>query len=159
VSNALQVKYEYEIKRIRPGLIYYDQVRRASTVDVGSVVDINTEVGKAVVRVSDGGFVTVDSDMQTRLSVDDRHSKQLLRELKVVDMSTGGRGLAVMLRDGDEIGLALDKNGRPLERLKVKYVSDGVELCRGGNCIEVKEGQRVVIGRDSLGMNSDSISR
>jgi len=159
VSNALQVEYEYEAPRIAPGHIHYDKVRRATAVDAGGAVDIDTEVGNALVKVSDGGFVTVESDMLTRLSVDDRHSKQLLRELEVVDMSTGGRGLAVVLRDGDVIGLSLDKNGRPLEKLKVKYTSDGVKLCRSPlRCMEVKEGQRAEIGRGSLGMNSGFIS-
>jgi len=159
VSGALQIKYDYEVTRSKSNYIYADVMRGVKSVDVGGAVDVNTEIGNALVKVSDGGFVTVESDMLTRLRVDDRHSKQLLRELEVVDMSTGGRGLAVMLRDGDEIGLGLDKSGRPLERLKVKYVSDGVELCRGDNCIEVREGQNIAIGRGNMGINSEYISK
>jgi len=147
------------VTRVAPGRIYGDKVQGARTVDVGNTADINTEIGNVSVRVSDGGFVTVESPMLVRLMVNDK-SGAAPRELEMVDMKTGGQGLAVMLRDGDEVGLGLDRSGRPLERLKVKYTSNGVKICHGSlKCVEVKEGQRAVIGRGALGMDSQYISR
>jgi len=166
VNNELQIEYEYTVTRVAGNAIYGDKVSGAKSVAVGGSVDIDTEIGRVRVEVSDGGFVAVKSDMLTRLMVYDGLSKSGTlppRELEVVDMATGGKGLRVMLRDGDELWLAPNTNGLPkegaTERLKVKYTSNGVKLCNGWlHCTTVKEGQKVVLGRGDLGMRSEYVS-
>jgi len=163
VSEQLQLEYEYTVTRARPGYIYSDKVHEVKSVEIGNSIDVATDIGRFSVKVSDAGFVAVSSSMHTEFRVNDASSKSGSvppRRLEVVDMPTGGQGLRAMLRDGDTIAVGLDKNGMPLEKLKVKYTSNGVKLCRNAlQCKEVKEGQKVVIGRGELGLTADYISR